>query len=170
MRTIEVTLDGTTYEIEVRPDPADHTRFVAVVDGVALPVYVPQQAAFAPTSPSHLEWMVIDGRPYELVVGDQMEWLLSSGGKHELDVRLKGSAAHARPSTNDGRVKAPIPGLIRRVLVEEGGAVESGAALLVLEAMKMENEIRAPRSGTVRSVSVEVGQTVVLGELMMEIG
>ena len=74
-----------------------------------------------------------------------------------------------RPAVADGRVKAPIPGLIARVLVAPGQAVETGQPLLVLEAMKMENELRAPRGGTVQAVKVKPGQTVTLGELMVEV-
>ena len=78
-------------------------------------------------------------------------------------------AETTRPAVADGRVKAPIPGLIARVLVAPGQTVETGQPLLVLEAMKMENELRAPRGGTVQAVKVKPGQTVTLGELMVEV-
>lgn len=167
MRTIDVTLDGKTYAVQIRPDPVDRTRFVATIDGDEMPVYVPN-----PTEPGMLEWMVINNRPCEIMLSEHMEWLMSSGGMHQLDVHWHdrvGSAA-ARPSSGDGRIKAPIPGLVSRILVEEGAVVENGAPVLVLEAMKMENEIRAPRAGTVQSISVKSGQIVKLGELLLEIG
>jgi acetyl/propionyl-CoA carboxylase alpha subunit len=164
MRTVEVTLDGKEYTVELSPDPEDRTRYVAVVDGTSLPVYVPE--SLQPGSP---EWMVVDNRPYELILDDGLDWLISSGGMYRLAVRWL-DVTQARPSTNEGRVKAPIPGIITRVLVEPGSVVEAGEPLLVLEAMKMENEVRAPRSGSVHAVGVKVGQTVVLGELMVEIG
>ena len=75
----------------------------------------------------------------------------------------------ARPVSGDGRVKAPIPGLIAQVLVTPGQVVEAGQTLLVLEAMKMENEIRSPRTGTVRQIKIQPGQTVTLAELLIEI-
>ncbi len=141
MRKIEVSLDGKSYTVQLNADPADRSRFVAEIDGEELPVYVPN-----PADPGMLEWMVINSRPYEIMLSEHMEWLTSSGGMHELDVHWLGGAegAVARPSSGDGRVKAPIPGLIARILVEEGAMVEAGAPVLVLEAMKMENEIRAP--------------------------
>ncbi len=77
--------------------------------------------------------------------------------------------AVTRPASGDGRVKAPIPGLIARLLVEPGAVVEPGTPVLILEAMKMENEIQAPRGGTVTEISVELGQIVTLNELLMEI-
>ena len=66
--------------------------------------------------------------------------------------------------------KAPIPGLIARVLVAPGQTVEVGEPLLVLEAMKMENEIRAARAGVVQEIAVSEGETVVLGDLLVEVG
>lgn len=164
MRTIEVTLDGKEYTVELRPDPKDRSRYTAMVDGHALPVVVPESAR--PGSP---EWMVVGDRPYELILDDGLEWLISAGGMYRLAVRWL-DVTKTRPSTNEGRVKAPIPGIITRVLVEAGSTVQAGESLLVLEAMKMENEVRAPRTGTVQSVRVAAGQTVVLGELMVEIG
>lgn len=163
MRKIAVTLDGTPYEVEVQPTPGQPNHFTAVVDGVELPVYVP-----TPDEPAHLDWMVVERRPYEFMLGPELEWLLSTGGRHRLDVRWL-DAGTARPAVADGRVKAPIPGLIARVLVEQGQTVETGQPLLVLEAMKMENEVRAPRGGTVHAVKVKAGQTVTLGELMVEV-
>lgn len=163
MRKITVTLDGTTYEAEVRPTPGAPNQFTVTVDGEELPVYVP-----APDDPARMDWMVVNQRPYEIMLGPEMEWLLSSGGMHRLAVQWAGMTA-VRPAVGDGRVKAPIPGLIARLLVEPGQAVETGQPLLVLEAMKMENEVRAPRPGTVQAVKVKPGQTVTLGELMLEV-
>jgi biotin carboxyl carrier protein len=62
-----------------------------------------------------------------------------------------------------GVVKAPMPGRVVRVLVTQGDVVAKGAGLLILEAMKMENEIQAPAAGTVDSLFVEAGQTVEAG-------
>ena len=77
-----------------------------------------------------------------------------------------GKQAHTGPIT----VKAPMPGLVRAVTVAVGDEVPTGGRLLLLEAMKMENEIKAPRDGVVKSVgcaegaAVESGQTLVVIE------
>jgi pyruvate carboxylase subunit B len=60
-----------------------------------------------------------------------------------------------------------MPGKIVRVLVSEGDAVASGQALLVMEAMKMENELRAPHEGRVRELPAREGQTVETGALLV---
>jgi biotin carboxyl carrier protein len=68
-----------------------------------------------------------------------------------------------------GVLTAPMPGRIVRVLVEKGETVAKGAGLLVLEAMKMENEIQAPAEGVVDEVLVEAGQTVEGGAELIRI-
>lgn len=164
MRKLKVRVDDNTYDVEVRPDPKERNRFVAVVDGQELPVYTPDTS-----DPGHVEWMVVGRRPYELVVSPDLDWLISSGGMHRVEIHPTGVAT-SRPASGDGRVKAPIPGLITRVFVEPGATVHVGQPLLVLEAMKMENEVRAPRAGTVQQMNVQPGQSVALNEVLVEIG
>jgi oxaloacetate decarboxylase (Na+ extruding) subunit alpha len=66
-------------------------------------------------------------------------------------------------------VRAIIPGRIAAVNVASGDAVTAGQQLLVLEAMKMQNELRAPREGTIERVAVAVGETVEVGDLLLVI-
>lgn len=69
-----------------------------------------------------------------------------------------------------GVVTAPMPGRVARVLVARGDSVRKGAGLLILEAMKMENEIPAPKDGVVEEVLVSPGQTVEGGAELIQIG
>ncbi len=66
-------------------------------------------------------------------------------------------------------VKATLPGLIVGVAVAAGDEVEAGAALVTIEAMKMQNEVRAPRPGRVAGIVVEAGQTVSTGALLLRL-
>jgi len=66
-------------------------------------------------------------------------------------------------------VNSPIPGLIKKVNVKPGDAVAEGQTVVVLEAMKMENEITSPHAGKVQSVEIEAGQTVGAGVLLVKI-
>ncbi|MCH7939400.1 MAG: acetyl-CoA carboxylase biotin carboxyl carrier protein subunit, partial [Candidatus Marinimicrobia bacterium] len=68
-----------------------------------------------------------------------------------------------------GQITAPIPGLISEVSVKEGDTVAAGDRLLILEAMKMENEIRAPQAGIVLAVHVALGQAVEQGALLVKL-
>ena len=74
-----------------------------------------------------------------------------------------GAGAHGEGAA---RIVAPMPGKIVRVLVEAGEQVEPGQGIVVVEAMKMQNEMKAPKAGAVISVNVEVGATVNGGDLL----
>jgi len=67
------------------------------------------------------------------------------------------------------RVKAQMPGKVVRLHVEAGAAVKKGDPLLVLEAMKMENEIRAPNAGVIDFIGVQVGQTIESGHELLRL-
>jgi acetyl-CoA/propionyl-CoA carboxylase biotin carboxyl carrier protein len=69
----------------------------------------------------------------------------------------------------DGTIPAPMQGTIVKILVAEGDTVEAGQAVLVLEAMKMENHINADRAGTVREIRVSAGDTVGTGDILVVI-
>lgn len=79
--------------------------------------------------------------------------------------RARSSGAHAGPL----QVKAIIPGKVVGVSVVAGDAVTAGQQLLVVEAMKMQNELRAPRDGTIERVGVAVGATIEIGDLLVVI-
>ncbi len=72
--------------------------------------------------------------------------------------------------TKLGQVATQIPGLITKIFYQVGDEVEEGEPLLLMEAMKMENEIKAPVSGTILKINVQAGQTVDKGTNIIEIG
>jgi biotin carboxyl carrier protein len=89
-------------------------------------------------------------------------------GASRLDIEIIDPLALRRKSGDDhlgasGIIRAPMPGRISRLLVEKGAAVVRGAGLLVLEAMKMENEIPAPADGVIDEIFVHAGDTVESG-------
>jgi biotin carboxyl carrier protein len=77
------------------------------------------------------------------------------------------SAPSPKGAGGAARVTAPMPGKLVRVLVEAGQAVEAAQGLVVMEAMKMENELRSPKAGLVREVHVREGQAVEGGALLV---
>ncbi len=163
MSKLSITIDGRTFVVEAPPLRRMTSAITVRVDGQTVNVLAPDMG-----SPELLDWLIVDGRPYELVVDPNLRWMRSRFGLHQIEVRDL-EATVARPASGDGRIKAPIPGLITRVLVSPGEAVELGQPLLVLEAMKMENEIRAPRSGRVAQIHVAPGQSVTLGVVVAEV-
>lgn len=69
-----------------------------------------------------------------------------------------------------GHIKSPLPGVILDVFVKEGDSVKIGQRLILLEAMKMENNINADKEGIVKSVRVKKGDSVLEGDVLIEIG
>ena len=67
-------------------------------------------------------------------------------------------------------LKAPMPGMVVQVAVQEGEAVERGATVLIVEAMKMENELRAAATATVKRILVAPGEAVEKGQTLVEFG
>ena len=98
----------------------------------------------------------INSNTYNVAISNELDLLIE-----EMGLSL-GSAQ----MIND--IKAPMPGLILEVNVEEGAEVQEGDYLLVLEAMKMENTLTAPRDGVVKSVSIKKGETVEKNQLLIE--
>lgn len=138
----------------------------------------------------------IDGRKYQLDVhqsGDD-NYLIFEGGhvfdcrvnqhhgsRETFDVAVRGNNYSVaiidprRGRTNQdpdrhhhgtAEIIAPMPGKVVRVLVETGQEVEAGTGIVVVEAMKMQNEMKSPRAGVVTSVNVEAGATVEAGSVL----
>jgi biotin carboxyl carrier protein len=105
-----------------------------------------------------------EGTTHEITLG---------GGMVSVDM-IDPTAAKRRRGDDEmgtsGIVKALMPGRVVRVLVGKGDTVRKGAGLLILEAMKMENEIQAPADGTVDELFVTSGQTVEAGAELVHIG
>ena len=163
MSKLAINIDGRRFEIEANLLQRTGLDLIVVVDGEEVTASV---SSF--DGPDKMEWIMVDGRPYEIVFDRDLRWIKAYSGLHRLEIHDL-EAAVRRPSSGDGRVKAPIPGLVTRVLVAEGDQVEAGQCILVLEAMKMENEIMAPISGVVGALHAGPGKSVVLHETLAEI-
>jgi biotin carboxyl carrier protein len=80
--------------------------------------------------------------------------------------RLRSAQSGAEHDKGTARIVAPMPGKVVRVLVEAGSEVEAGAGILVVEAMKMQNEMKAPKAGKVVSIHAQAGSTVNAGDVL----
>ena len=81
---------------------------------------------------------------------------------------IRDITAESERSSGPASLTAPMPGLIVRVSVAAGDSVQAGQGLVVMEAMKMENELRAHGAGTVKAVHVEAGKAVEKGTVLVE--
>jgi biotin carboxyl carrier protein len=119
---------------------------------------------------------LLDGRVYECRVENGRaagEAANVHVGVREFEValfdprRLRAMGAGGAQSQGRAVVASAIPGKVVRVLVEAGATVEAGASLVVVEAMKMQNELKSPKAGTVVELHARVGATVNAGEVLV---
>lgn len=138
----------------------------------------------------------VDGRTYELQVRElgHREYLLISGTNtfrcrvdtkhhsrnsfevvlrgHSYDIsiidpkRLRSGDTSGVQDHGTAKIVSPMPGKVVRVLVEQGAEVAAGDGIVVVEAMKMQNELKSPKQGVVASINAEVGATVNAGDVL----
>ena len=163
MNKLTVTIDDKTFDVEVTAQRGSPGEYIVTMQDESLRVYVPDYA-----NPDAVDWMIVDNRPYELIFGPDLRSVQLEGLRHTIQVPRQGNAQRTSCQWRRAHQGAD-PGLIARINVEPEQQVEAGQTVLVLEAMKMENEIRASKPGIVRQIHVKPGQTVILNEALVEI-
>ena len=142
---VAAEVGGRVYDLQVRqPSPDSYLFFLGAN------VYecrVSQRA----TSKESLD-VDIRGRSYEVTIVDPK--------------RLRSGQNSDRHHHGVAEIQAQMPGKVVRVLVEAGASIEKGAGIVVVEAMKMQNEMKSPREGVVVSIKVKAGDTVNAGDVM----
>lgn len=138
--TLLVTLDDRTISVEAEQLPEDGLSLL--INGESLTAYRTGRTLY------------MSGYQYEVHADDPL--------KKEL-IRSSGF------DRNEDAVMAAMPGNVKRILKSEGDDVLTGEGILVLEAMKMENEMVAPRDGTIRQIFVSEGETVEAGTILFEL-
>ncbi len=125
--------------------------------------------------------LLIGGKSYEIFVhllppsGENTSPIyevLLAGQRFEVTVedertKLLAGVTRAGISSSVARIQAPMPGLVGNILLEVGASVEHGQAVIVLEAMKMENDLVSPIGGTIKEIKVSKGQTVDQGAVLV---
>ncbi|MGZ6316679.1 MAG: acetyl-CoA carboxylase biotin carboxyl carrier protein subunit [Anaerolineales bacterium] len=121
--------------------------------------------------------LLIDGKSYEAFIDmEEDEWqVLLLGQQYPVKVedarekRLKEAAGGKLQGSGEFQLKAPMPGLVAAIPVEENQQIEKGQVLLVLESMKMQNELRAPRAGKVERIKVKTGESVEQRQVLLTV-
>jgi biotin carboxyl carrier protein len=154
-------VDGVAVPARLERFDGDRGRLTLEDDGtpVRLPVVV-GEARFDRARGTTVREVIVRGWRIEVEVEPERRAVLRERAR-----RGAGAAAHGGPL----EVHAIIPGRVVAVSVEAGETIEAGQQLLVVEAMKMQNELRAPREGRIDRVGVEVGQTIEVGDLLVVI-
>ena len=157
------TLNDKTYLIEINDD-----RHV-VVDGVEYAIDLAGVAGQAVYS------LLVDHDSYEAFVEEDEEtWqVLLRGVLYEARVadereeRLRKTSGQIDVAGGEFKLKAPMPGLVVAVPIGEGQAIDKGDNLVILESMKMQNELKSPRAGTVSRVRVRPGDSVEQNQVLV---
>ena len=158
-------VNGTEDSIEILA-PAPSCRFRIGEHERAAQIETPEPGVYS---------VLLDGRSYEARVEDSPEGgvvVVIDGYRFEVEVR--DPRRWSRKSAGSGeagmqRITAPMPGKVVRVLVSPGNEVTGGQGLVVVEAMKMQNELKARRAGKVIAVAAKEGATVAAGEVLVTI-
>lgn len=138
-------IDGRSVEMKMR-EGADG-RYLLIINGRVYDCRVNQSAAL----PEKAE-VRVRGRVYTIALADTK--------------RLRAASSSAAHEDGSAQIVAQMPGKVVRVHVEAGAQVEAGDPILVVEAMKMQNEMKSPKAGTVTTINAKVGATVNAGEVL----
>jgi biotin carboxyl carrier protein len=139
---IQFRIDGRAVAADVKQIQPD--VYSILIDGQAFEARIECGA-----SGLHVQ---IDGREFPIAISDPRQWRRDSN-------QLAAAEGHQQ-------VVSSMPGKVVRVMVRAGDAVEAGQGLLVVEAMKMQNEIKSPKAGKIECIAAQEGQTVNAGEVL----
>src|SRR5579864_3498701 len=159
--TYDISIDGKQYRLDLEQVDG---RWACRVDGREVDV----DAVLARPNVLSLR---IGNRAYEVkcerVGGEMHVWVGSQRFAAEVrDPRSLRSRVRAVDEHGPRKLIAPMPGKVVRVLVSQGTAVEAGAGVLVVEAMKMQNEVKSPKKGTIQKILVSEGAAVNAGDVL----
>jgi biotin carboxyl carrier protein len=158
------TIDGQTFEVDIS------RRASNIVEAqVGDRKYVLEARAVQPG----LYWLNWENRSIEVVVTEKNDgYLVMLDGRQVMvelgDLRTALRQAH-QGHQGTVQVRAPMPGKVIRVLVKDGDSVQANQGIVVMEAMKMQNEIKSPKNGTVKKIGVTTGSAVNSGDLLAEV-
>lgn len=162
---LEADIEGKQHQIEIK---RDGDKVLAEIDGRSFDVEVSE-----PESGTYL--IKNQGKIFEAYVApraNQSEPMKVSVGGREIEVRitdpkrLRGTFGIGEQADGLAEIKTAMPGKVVRFLVEAGTAVEKGDSVMVVEAMKMQNELKSPKNGIVREIRISEGDTVAAGDVL----
>lgn len=160
-----VTVAGREFEVDLRSD-------VPTVDGA------PLDASLTVVSGTPVRHLLVDRQSRALVArpGKKGVWDIHlNGDRYEVEVMdertraIRALTGQSAAATGPRPVRAPMPGLVVRVEAEEGDTVVAGQTVVIIEAMKMENDLKAEADGVVSKVNVQAGEPVEKGAVLVEL-
>jgi len=161
---LQLSVNDSPGEIEIL-SPAPSCRFRFGSEDRSAEVHIAEPGVYS---------VLIDGRSYDASVERTPQAFVVTIDGHRFEIKVRdprrwNGSATALVGTGRQTLAAPMPGKVVRVLVSAGDTVEAGQGILVIEAMKMQNELKASRAGTVVAVHTREGATVTAGEALAAI-
>jgi biotin carboxyl carrier protein len=181
-KTVEVEVDGPTngvltvtiaeasFPVQVKNGDSQSDKFLITVGDIKHTINLtpnPNRSDFTLTIDRHTYTVILAGETVRTSRSIKSPKITPT--PTSFTPAPEPSKEKAQEVTEPGTVTAPLPGRVLEVRVKEGAPVKMGDVLLVLEAMKMANEIRAPQSGTVSKIHVEAGTALEKGQPMISI-
>lgn len=164
MTRFQVKINHQEFTVQIESVDSLNRCFKVIIGEESVTLGLPD----APESPGIPEWIILNNQPFIFSFSPEKSQISCMG--HNYPVEIRSYSFDRQPARGiNFRVEAPIPGLIRQIFIEEGELVQSGQSLMVLEAMKMENEILSPKSGRIGKIHVEAGKNVSIHDLLVEI-
>ena len=145
---VEVVLDDRHYDLQLRESASG--EYLLINGTNVYKCRVSRRSGSLAAGQSFA--VAVRGRNYKIAVVDPR--------------RLRSGQSAGAHQAGAAEIVSPMPGKIVRVLVQEGDKVEADAGIIVVEAMKMQNEMKAPKTGTVVSINAEEGATVNAGDVL----
>jgi biotin carboxyl carrier protein len=165
---LKAQLSGTDHEVSLKLASANA---VVEVDGRRHDLEVRELARgeYLLISGSHVYKCRVDRKRDPGHPGETFAVVLR-GQNHDVSIidpkRLRSAQSSGAHHSGAAEIISPMPGKIVRLLVEAGAPIEAGAGVVVVEAMKMQNEMKAPKAGVVVSINTEEGATVNAGDVL----
>jgi biotin carboxyl carrier protein len=146
-------------------------RWEVAVDGRTIEIDSERLASVTPVEPGVYS-VLLNGAIHEIRLLETSQGIRAEAGGRRFTVEVRDprdTSRGARAAMGSGRqnVAAPMPGKVVRVLVEVGNSVDAGQGLVVVEAMKMQNEMKASRAGRVIEIRARAGDTVGAGDTLV---
>jgi biotin carboxyl carrier protein len=157
------TIDDVAFEVEILND-----HQVRLNDQI-------YEVDFEEVSGHMIYSLIVDGKSYEIHISEEEDkWhVLIQGTLYAAEVvderekRLRDASGELALSSGDYTLQAPMPGLVVKVPIKVGKKVDKGDVLVILESMKMQNELKSPHKGTITEVNIKKGDRVEKREVML---
>jgi biotin carboxyl carrier protein len=156
---LSIEIDGVTHLLELR---GAEYKFEDAAGSASIEQVMPGVFSILLAAKSFTVNVASAGEELEVVSSDGLPRLISVS-----DSRDRRASADAASQKGPSVIRAQMPGKIIKLLVEVGANVEAGQGLIVVEAMKMQNEVKAPKSGLVTKIMATAGATVAAGETLL---